>query len=171
MIKCSHNVRKCPNYDMEREVGYSMDRRGFLDILESQLTGQMHEGKIAAHLRYYEDYIQSQVMKGRSEQDVLNELGDPRLIARTLLDTDTDNGNISYEEYSTEDSGFSGDSYSEDKRQVHSFQDKPWYEKLISLVIFVGILSVLIRMIGRIMPSLVMIALGVYVISFLFRRR
>lgn len=156
---------------MEREVGYSMDRRGFLDILESQLTGQMHEGKIAAHLRYYEDYIQSQVMKGRSEQDVLNELGDPRLIARTLLDTDADNGNISYEEYSTEDFGFSGDSYSEDKRQVHSFQDKPWYEKLIFLVIFVGILSVLIRMIGRIMPSLVMIALGVYVISFLFRRR
>ena len=156
---------------MEREVGYSMDRRGFLDILESQLTGQMHEGKIAAHLRYYEDYIQSQVMKGRSEQDVLDELGDPRLIARTLLDTDTDNGNISYEEYSTEDSGFSGDSYSEDKRQVHSFQDKSWFEKLISLVIFVGILSVLIRMIGRIMPSLVMIALGVYVISFLFRRR
>ncbi len=70
-----------------------------------------------------------------------------------------------------EDSGFAGDSYSEDKRQVHSFQDKPWYEKLISLVIFVGILSVLIRMIGRIMPSLVMIALGVYVISFIFRRR
>lgn len=148
-----------------------MNRTEFLDTLRSQLSGQMHEGKVAAHVRYYEDYIQSQVRSGRDEQQVLDELGDPRLIARTLLDTDTDNGNISYEEYSTEDSGFPGDSYSEDKRQVHSFQDKPWYEKLISLVIFVGILSVLIRMIGRIMPSLVMIALGVYVISFLFRRR
>lgn len=148
-----------------------MNRTEFLDTLRSQLSGQMHEGKVAAHVRYYEDYIQSQVRSGRDEQQVLDELGDPRLIARTLLDTDTDNGNISYEEYSTEDSGFSGDSYSEDKRQVHSFQDKPWYEKLISLVIFMGILSVLIRMIGRIMPSLVMIALGVYVISFLFRRR
>ena len=148
-----------------------MNRTEFLDTLRSQLSGQMHEGKVAAHVRYYEDYIQSQVRSGRDEQQVLDELGDPRLIARTLLDTDTDNGNISYEEYSTEDSGFSGDSYSEDKRQVHSFQDKPWYEKLISLVIFVGILSVLIRMIGRIMPSLVMMALGVYVISFLFRRR
>ena len=148
-----------------------MNRTEFLDTLRSQLSGQMHEGKVAAHVRYYEDYIQSQVHSGRDEQQVLDELGDPRLIARTLLDTDTDNGNISYEEYSTEDSGFSGDRYSEDKRQVHSFQDKPWYEKLISLVIFVGILSVLIRMIGRIMPSLVMIALGVYVIAFLFRRR
>ena len=153
-----------------------MDRREFVDILQNQLVGQMHEGKIAAHLRYYEDYIQSQVMRGRSEQDVLAELGDPRLIARTLLDTDTDSGNISYEEYSTEHSGFSGDDYKEDQGHAHNsqdkpWQDKPWHEKLISLVIFVGILSVLIKMIGRLMPSLIMIAVGVYVISFLFRRR
>ena len=37
-------------------------------------------------MRYYEDYIQSQVRSGRDEQQVLDELGDPRLIARTLLD-------------------------------------------------------------------------------------
>ena len=65
-----------------------MNRTEFLDTLRSQLSGQMHEGKVAAHVRYYEDYIQSQVRSGRDEQQVLDELGDPRLIARTLLDTD-----------------------------------------------------------------------------------
>ena len=40
------------------------------------------------HIRYYEDYIQSQVRGGRSEQEVLQELGDPHLIAKTLIDTD-----------------------------------------------------------------------------------
>ena len=59
----------------------------------------MHEGKIAAHIRYYEDYIQSQVRNGRTEKEVLEELGDPRLIARTLLATD--NGQSVAEEYST----------------------------------------------------------------------
>ena len=68
-----------------------MNRTEFLDTLRSQLSGQMHEGKVAAHVRYYEDYIQSQVRSGRDEQQVLDELGDPRLIARTLLDTDVDN--------------------------------------------------------------------------------
>ena len=78
-----------------------MNRTEFLDTLRSQLSGQMHEGKVAAHVRYYEDYIQSQVRSGRNEQDVLQELGDPRLIARTLLDTDVDNGQMDYAEYST----------------------------------------------------------------------
>ena len=41
------------------------------------MSGQMHEGKVAAHVRYYEDYIQSQVRSGRDEQQVLDELGDP----------------------------------------------------------------------------------------------
>ena len=65
-----------------------MSRREFLEILRSQLSGQMSQGKAAAHVRYYEDYIQSQVHNGRSEEEVLAELGDPRLIARTLIDTD-----------------------------------------------------------------------------------
>ena len=34
-----------------------MNRTEFLDTLRSQLSGQMHEGKVAAHVRYYEDYI------------------------------------------------------------------------------------------------------------------
>ena len=45
-----------------------MNRKEFLEILRSQLAGQMQEGKAAAHIRYYEDYIQSQVRGGRSEQ-------------------------------------------------------------------------------------------------------
>ena len=58
-----------------------MSRREFLEVLRGQLSGQMTHGRAAAHVRYYEDYIQSQVRNGRSESDVLAELGDPRLIA------------------------------------------------------------------------------------------
>ena len=35
-----------------------MNRKEFLEILRGQLAGQMQEGKAAAHIRYYEDYIQ-----------------------------------------------------------------------------------------------------------------
>lgn len=62
-----------------------MSRREFLEVLRGQLSGQMTQGRAAAHVRYYEDYIQSQVRNGRSESDVLAELGDPRLIAKTLM--------------------------------------------------------------------------------------
>ena len=71
-----------------------MNKKEFLDILYEQLSGQMPEGNVAAHVQYYRNYIEDAVTQGRTEAEVLNELGDPRLIARTLLDTDsTTSGN------------------------------------------------------------------------------
>ena len=52
-----------------------MSRREFLEVLRGQLSGQMTQGRAAAHVRYYEDYIQSQVRNGRSESDVLADWG------------------------------------------------------------------------------------------------
>ncbi len=77
-----------------------------MEILRSQLAGQMQEGKAAAHIRYYEDYIQSQVRGGRSEQEVLQELGDPHLIAKTLIDTDDEVHRKITEEYSSYGSSY-----------------------------------------------------------------
>ncbi len=65
-----------------------MNKKEFLDILYEQLSGQMPEGNVAAHVQYYRNYIEEEQHKGRSEGDILNELGDPHLIARTLLDTE-----------------------------------------------------------------------------------
>ena len=62
-------------------------------------------------MRYYEDYIQSQVRSGRDEQQVLDELWRSKADRRTLLDTDVDNGQLDYEEYST---------YSDDAQNTQS---------------------------------------------------
>ena len=48
---------------------------------------------------YYDDYIRSERQKGRSESDIMDELGDPRLIARTILDTTPGAAEGEYEEY------------------------------------------------------------------------
>ena len=70
-----------------------MSKTEFLDILYNQLSGQMPEGNVAAHVQYYRNYIEDEQQKGRTETEVLSELGDPRLIARTLLDTEVGAGN------------------------------------------------------------------------------
>ena len=54
-----------------------MNKKEFLDILYEQLSGQMPEGNVAAHVQYYRNYIEEEQHKGRSEGDILNELGDP----------------------------------------------------------------------------------------------
>ena len=42
---------------------------------------------VEENVRYYDGYISDEVRKGRSEEEVIEEIGDPRLIARTIEDT------------------------------------------------------------------------------------
>ena len=67
-----------------------MTKKEFLNILYEQLSDQMPEAKASAHTQYYHDYIQDAIKRGQKEKQVLDSLGDPRLIAKTLIDTDAE---------------------------------------------------------------------------------
>lgn len=153
-----------------------MNRAEFLEILRSKLSGQMQEGRVAAHVRYYEDYIQSQVQKGRGEEQVLNELGDPRLIAKTLLDTDADAGNEGgYYEESTDDAYAygSGEDMQEGTgvKRTHKLDLSTWYGKLIVVAGAVAAIVLLIVVIGAVLPFFLILAAVLFLISYLKKRR
>jgi uncharacterized membrane protein len=150
-----------------------MQRGEFLNILRSQLSGQMQEGKVAAHVRYYEDYIQSQVRGGRSEAEVLAELGDPRLIAKTLLDTDPNQGYIDEEEevYSTyKDEEKYGDTGSVYKTKTHRLDLTTWYGKLIAILIAAIIVVFLVAVIGTVLPFFIILGVVLFIISRIQKR-
>lgn len=147
-----------------------MNRTEFLETLRSQLAGQMHEGKVAAHVRYYEDYIQSQVRSGRSEQDVLLELGDPRLIARTLLDTDMDNGQMDYAEYSTY-SETDDNMETDGKEHVHVWRFDTWYSKLLGIVILLIVVFLLFHILVAVIPFFVILAVILFIMSLIKNRK
>ncbi len=64
-----------------------MTQKEFLDTLYEQLSDQIPDAKASAHTQYYQEYIRNEIRNGKNEQDVLHSLGDPRLIAKTLIDT------------------------------------------------------------------------------------
>lgn len=150
-----------------------MDRAQFLETLRNQLSGKMYVEKIEAHLRYYEDYIQSQVRGGRSEEEVLAELGDPRLIARTLLDTDPSSPDENGEEaYAYSDSrqerGYSGTGYgyeAQSPRKQRRLDLNTWYGKLIVIAIAVLVIFLLVTVLTAVLPFFVVFALVVFLIS------
>lgn len=61
-----------------------MDRYEFINELRKSMAGHFSAAEIQETVDYYEDYIDMQLRKGRSEQDVLTELGDPRLLTRSM---------------------------------------------------------------------------------------
>ena len=61
-----------------------MTRDEFLTELNQELATTGFYEFNREQIRYYRDYINGEMSKGRSEQDIMDELGDPRLIAKTI---------------------------------------------------------------------------------------
>lgn len=62
-----------------------MNRYDFIENLRRALSGQMPSGRVAEHIAYYEEYIDMQIKKGKTEEEVLSELGEPRLLAKSIV--------------------------------------------------------------------------------------
>lgn len=63
-----------------------MGKLEFLQKLSEKLSEELPRGVVLSNLRYYESYIDGEVAKGKSVESVMDELGDPYMIARTIID-------------------------------------------------------------------------------------
>ena len=61
-----------------------MNRNEFLNKLKESLELSLDKEEINSQIDYYDKYISDEIKKGRTEKEVLDELGDPRLIAKTI---------------------------------------------------------------------------------------
>ena len=62
-----------------------MDKQEFINRLRSALNGKISPSLVEENAAYYADYINTQIRLGKSEEEVLAHLGDPRLIAKTIV--------------------------------------------------------------------------------------
>lgn len=69
-----------------------MGKNEFLDSLRRALTAGVGAAEAMEHIRYYEEYFASEEAKGRSEEEILEMLGDPRLLARTIVEAEDREG-------------------------------------------------------------------------------
>ena len=58
-----------------------MDKKEFFAILRESLEGYVPKEEVEKNISYYQDYFHESEL---SEKEVLEELGDPRLLARTV---------------------------------------------------------------------------------------
>lgn len=157
-----------------------MDKEEFLAALRLQLSGELQEGQIAAHIRYYEDYICQEVRKGQSQQEVIEKLGDPRLIAKTLIDTNPLAGrDACYEEYSSEGTGayqpyngYHSSSYQEasPKAKRYKLDLTTWYGKALVIVAAALILILIFTILSALLPFILLFVVGGLILSILKRR-
>ena len=156
-----------------------MSKNEFIQGLEAALSGNVPPETVRENLIYYRDYIRTELEKGRTEQDIMDELGDPRLIARTIMDTTPGAEDGAFESYHfrgffgegsqtgsySQGSGCSQDSsYSQNdgytqgsgsRGHVHYYDLNKWYWKLALVVLLFLVISVVFSIMGGVFYLLI----------------
>lgn len=61
-----------------------MKRTEFIEGLREALQGKLDSTQIQEQVNYYYGYIEEELRKGKSEEEILGELGDPWIVAKNL---------------------------------------------------------------------------------------
>ena len=177
-----------------------MSKNEFIQGLEAALSGNVPPETVRENLIYYRDYIRTEQEKGRTEQDIMDELGDPRLIARTIMDTTPGAEGGAFEPYHFR--GFfsegsqsgsysqSGGSYNQDgsysqnegygqgnssRGHIHYYNLDKWYWKLLAVVVVVLFFMLLFTLItgflSLVIPMLPVLGLIAVIMWFVGGRR
>lgn len=139
-----------------------MDRNEFVSTLRAILTGEVPGDVVEDNVRYYNSYISQEIAKGKSEKEILESLGDPRLIAKTIIDTYQGPEKEVRMEYDQE-TGRSP--------EYHHVNMNTWYGRLLTFVIIGLILIVVFTFLSWILPILLPLILVVWFIRLLLQRR
>lgn len=128
-----------------------MNKQNFIADLTKALEGIVPNNVIHENIGYYRTYIEQEVKKGFSEQQVLEELGDPRLIARTIIDA----SGVEYTGGFDESGGTPRSSaFQEEKGRTRDnikfkqYDFNKWYWKILTPIIFVVIIVLVVVLIS-----------------------
>lgn len=153
-----------------------MNKIEFLEKLGKALGNDLSASVVQGHVRYYSQYISDEVAKGRSEKEVIEELGDPWAIARNIIDVEGNKSTGSWMSgYEAGSSGAYGseDSYGSGYDSMGNTSNANKSLSKWSLILFVvGIIAVLvliIAIIGGIISVLAPIIIPILIIILLIQ--
>ncbi len=153
-----------------------MNKTEFLQELREKLAEELSPAAVNSHIQYYDSYIIGAMNAGKSEADVLDELGDPLLIAHTILDAQ-EAGSPQYEEYASQTSY--EDTTDHSSRQTtqdtasqdtghRSFFGGSQYGCLIAAIILIVIVVSAVSLVGSVVSFLWPIIVPVLIIVLIF---
>ena len=161
--------------------------------MERTLRGAgVSEYDISENINYYDSYFQKEIVSGRREEDISEELGDPRLIAKTIINVhisdnyeeaagsyDSESGR--YEEHDSTGNAGSQKGFRAELNgngwdvRFGKFKINSWYGYLLIAIIVFAVLSLFFTIISGLFalaaPILVPVLVIMLVFNLFFRRR
>lgn len=147
-----------------------MNKNEFLDTLRQSLNGEVSSIIIEQNIKYYNQYISSS--SPEEEDRILESLGDPRLIAKTIIEKEraasqksrfnqTHEYNNTY--YETDDERKTSPNFQNNSKGI--FSSLTWMQKLTLILILLAVIIV-IFFVGRLVIGF-LVAFGVPILLIL----
>lgn len=155
-----------------------MTKYEFLNRLQEALEGEVTQGIINENINYYSNYIDGEMSKGKSEAEILQQLGEPRLIAKTIIETDSlsqNNRTYTYSNESEETSdeepnrkGFNAGYNGQNGWDIRfgNLKLNTWYGKMILIILIVIIICIVGQIAIAILPIILPIIIIFWLLSF-----
>ena len=141
-----------------------MTKKEFLNDIKESLEQEVSSTVLQENLKYYNDYIEDEVRKGRSEQEVISELGDPWALAKTIIDMQESQG-YTYGEYQETEN-----TYQESQTQkAKVFRIDSMWKKILLYLVIGFVLFTIVSVVSGIVSILAPIALPVLAVIFVIQ--
>ena len=108
-----------------------MNKEEFLYKMKDALDGQVSEIIISDNIDYYKNYINNEMLNGKSEIEVLDMLGDPRLLAKTVIEMQENDNNENNTK--SENNKYNDDNYDDYNQEEDDFSKRANNSKIHSL--------------------------------------
>ena len=143
-----------------------MDKKEFIERLQRSLASGLNSSQVADNIRYYQDYIESEILKGKSEKEVIAALGDPRLLAKSIIEANKHSGENygSNREYDEEVADKSGNSIF-GKILAIIFMLPTWLVILIVAVILIIGIGVITSLISYFLPVILTVLIVLLIVN------
>lgn len=144
-----------------------MNKVEFIEGLRRALEMKTAPQTVRENTDYYSQYIEDEMRKGRSEQEVVEELGDPWVIAKTIIDMQGTQENVESVHYDSPYPRRKRHRNTENSARI--FMIDTWWKRLLLMVCIIGVLFIVFAIITGIISLIAPIVIPILCVAIIIR--
>ena len=150
-----------------------MNKNEFFHALCDKLKEGLTAAQIEEHVQYYNDYINQEEATGKSEAEVIESLGDPTLLARTILESPQAEKRSEVYQESSEDNTYQEETQGQARAPFQMGVSSGWGCLAVAVVamLVIGVVLWLMGAVFKAFMPVIMPVLAVLFVVALFKQR
>ena len=151
-----------------------MSRSEFMDTLHRALAGNLTSSTVNENMRYYEEYFDTQLRSGKSEEEITAGLGDPRLLAKTIIQASKSQtrsySGQEYDEVYEDGSQGNGQDSGREGGKPRIYRMPGWLLLILVVLLVLAVVSIISSVVSMLLPVMIPLICVLFIVRMLRKR-